>query len=104
MSFYSCDAINLLYTCFAQFILSDTKGNARFDLLKLVDNCIKACFLGKHTHWRQCVLSWALFQDTQPPEGKEQRKIKLSQSQTECQLAHQCAEFVTSLVYVYIYP
>ena len=41
------------------------------------------------------------FQDTQPPEGKEQREIKLTQ--TECQLAYQCAKFVTSLVYVYMY-
>jgi len=47
------------------------------DLLKLVDNRIKAYVSSvKRTHWRQPVLSWALSRGIQLPEGIEQCDIK----------------------------
>ena len=63
------------------------------DLPKLVDNCIKVCFLGKrHSLEATCSLSRGI----QLPEGIEQRDIKLTQ--TEHQLVYQRSEFMMSPV------
>ena len=51
-------------------------GHGGMDLLKLVDNRIKACFLGKCTHWRQPVLE--ICRGIQLSEGIEQCDIKLT--------------------------
>ena len=72
------------------------------DLLKLVDNHIKACFLGKRTPWKQLVLPRALSRTIQLSEGIEQCDIQThsKRAPTAYELAHQHSEIMMSPAYV----
>jgi len=71
------------------------------DLLKLVDIIhIKACFLGKHTKWRQPALSWALSQGIQLPEGINstiQNSLEQNNNSTQSGTSTQWVYDITSI-------